>query len=136
MEKVHSMRCESDVGVVLVSNSCSAAEAAAMGRHTHVIQTMHLALAAEGALRPVRAVAEAATLYKAEREREQSWAEREETVSGSVVASVSARGLERVIVRDGAFSSASRHTSLRAALDRFCVVPIFVNFFFVFSCWK
>jgi len=33
-----------------------------MGRHTHVIQTMHLALAAEGALRPVRAVAEAATL--------------------------------------------------------------------------
>ena len=65
------MRCESDVGVVLVSNSCSAAEAAAMGRHTHVIQTMHLALAAEGALRPVRAVAEAATLYiyKAERER-------------------------------------------------------------------
>ena len=69
MEKVHSMRCESDVGVVLVSNSCSVAEAAAMGRHTHVIQTMHLALAAEGALRPVRAVAEAATLYKAERER-------------------------------------------------------------------
>ena len=55
-------------------------------------------------------------------------------MSGSVVASVSARGLERVIVRDGAFSSASRHTSLRAVARPFLcfTYPFSLNFLFVF----
>ena len=53
-------------------------------------------------------------------------------VSGSVVTSVRARGLERVIVRDGTFSSASRQ-SCAPSLDRFTYHTHFHLFSFFFS---
>ena len=53
-------------------------------------------------------------------------------VSGSVVTSVRARGRERVIVRDGEFSSASRH-ELRAVARPFYDHTHFHLFSFFFS---